>query len=79
MIYAHIVFEIRSSKTDKLLQKKENIMKFANEDALNEFSFKQVKKLENNNLQYPGNGKMYVDYLTRTLSAAEVKFCGLPV
>lgn len=40
MIYAHIVFEIRSSKTDKLLQKKENIMKFANEDALNEFSFK---------------------------------------
>lgn len=49
MIYAHIVFEIRSSKTDKLLQKKENIMKFANEDALNEFSFKQVKKLENNN------------------------------
>lgn len=78
MIYVHVVFEIYSANTDKLLQTKENIVKFNDDKDLNEFSFKQVKNLEKNKLQYPGNGKMYVDFLTRTLTEDEVKFLGLP-
>lgn len=78
MIYVHVIFKIYAANTDKFLQKKEKLVKFENDEALNEFSFNQVKKLEKNKLQYPGNGKMYVDFYTRTLTADEVKFLGLP-
>ena len=77
MLYVHVIFNIHSAHTDKLLQTKEHLIKFQDEEDLNQFSFNQVKKLEKNHLQYPGNGKLYVDFLTRTLTQDEIKFLGL--
>lgn len=77
MIYVHVIFNIHSANTDKLLKTQEHLIKFQDEEDLNQFSFNQVKKLEKNHLQYPGNGKLYVDFLTRTLTQDEIKFLGL--
>ena len=54
MIYVHVIFNIHSANTDKLLQTQEHLIKFQDEEDLNQFSFNQVKKLEKNHLQYPG-------------------------
>ena len=77
MIYVHVIFNIHSANTDKLLQTQEHLIKFQDEEDLNQFSFNQAKKLEKNHLQYPGNGKLYVVFLTRTLTQDEIKFLGL--
>ena len=77
MIYVHVIFNLHSANTDKLLQTQEQLIKFQDEEDLNQFSFNQVKKLEKNHLQYPGNGKLYVDFLTRTLTQDIIKFLGL--
>lgn len=78
MIYVHSIAEIHDVNTDILVKTEEKLLKFENEEKLNEYSFNVVKRLGEKNLSYPGNGRIYVDFSTRTLTDAEVKFLGIP-
>ena len=71
--------EIRKANVHTLLKTEEKLVKFADEEAANEYSFNVVKKLEAQKLLFPGNGRIYADFSTRTLTDNEVKFLDLPV
>lgn len=78
MIYVHIIWDIMDAKTDKRLKRKEILAKFKTQEEYDENSLQRVMQLRNLNLEYPGNGKMYVDMLEKVLTEDEKRFCGIP-
>lgn len=78
MIYVHAIMEIFHATTNVLISKEEKLLKFKNEDEVSEYSFNVVKQLDSKHYSYPGNGRVYADFSTRTLTDDEIKFLGLP-
>ena len=78
MIYRHCVMQIHDCATNIVVKEIEKLLKFKNEKEADEHDFKVVQDLEKDGFQYPGNGRIYVDYLTRDLTPDEISFCGLP-
>ncbi len=78
MIYKHCILEVHDCATDILLNTEEKLLKFQTIEQAEEYDFKIVQKIAAKNLQYPGNGRIYVDFSTRELTADEISFCGLP-
>ncbi len=78
MIYKHAILEIHDCSTNILLNTEEKLLKFRTQEEADEYDFNIVQKLAKKNLQYPGNGRIYADFLTRELTADEIAFCGLP-